>query len=73
MIREKKRTWSSDSIRSLPALAPASEISRALPVAKAAGTAEQGISPLWSRRAGYMVKMVHNGIEYGMMAAYAEA
>jgi len=27
---------------------------------------------LWSNGAGHFVKMVHNGIEYGIMAAYAE-
>jgi 6-phosphogluconate dehydrogenase len=36
------------------------------------GTAEQGYLHCGSSGAGHFVKMVHNGIEYGMMAAYAE-
>jgi 6-phosphogluconate dehydrogenase len=36
------------------------------------GTAEQGYLHCGSNGAGHFVKMVHNGIEYGMMAAYAE-
>jgi 6-phosphogluconate dehydrogenase len=36
------------------------------------GTAEQGYLHCGPSGAGHMVKMVHNGIEYGMMAAYAE-
>jgi 6-phosphogluconate dehydrogenase len=35
-------------------------------------TAEQGYQRCGSNGAGHFVKMVHNGIEYGMMAAYAE-
>src|SRR5213078_2391385 len=38
----------------------------------AAGTAEQGYLHCGSNGAGHFVKMVHNGIEYGIMAAYAE-
>jgi 6-phosphogluconate dehydrogenase len=37
-----------------------------------AGTAEQGYLHCGPSGAGHFVKMVHNGIEYGMMAAYAE-
>jgi 6-phosphogluconate dehydrogenase len=37
-----------------------------------AGTAEQGYLHCGSNGAGHFVKMVHNGIEYGLMAAYAE-
>jgi 6-phosphogluconate dehydrogenase len=37
-----------------------------------AGTAEQGYLHCGASGAGHFVKMVHNGIEYGMMAAYAE-
>src|SRR5271154_5408672 len=37
-----------------------------------AGTAEQGYLHCGPNGAGHFVKMVHNGIEYGMMAAYAE-
>jgi len=36
------------------------------------GTAEQGDLHCGSNGAGHFVKMVHNGIEYGIMAAYAE-
>jgi 6-phosphogluconate dehydrogenase len=39
---------------------------------KIKGTAEQGYLNCGSNGAGHFVKMVHNGIEYGMMAAYAE-
>jgi 6-phosphogluconate dehydrogenase len=35
-------------------------------------TAEQGYLHCGSNGAGHFVKMVHNGIEYGVMAAYAE-
>jgi 6-phosphogluconate dehydrogenase len=38
----------------------------------ASGTAEQGYLHCGPNGAGHFVKMVHNGIEYGMMAAYAE-
>ena len=38
----------------------------------AAGTAEQGYLHCGPAGAGHFVKMVHNGIEYGIMAAYAE-
>jgi 6-phosphogluconate dehydrogenase len=36
------------------------------------GTAEDGYLHCGPTGAGHFVKMVHNGIEYGMMAAYAE-
>ena len=36
------------------------------------GTAEQGYLHCGGSGAGHFVKMVHNGIEYGLMAAYAE-
>jgi 6-phosphogluconate dehydrogenase len=36
------------------------------------GTAEQGYLHCGASGAGHFVKMVHNGIEYGIMAAYAE-
>ena len=38
----------------------------------ARGTAEQGYLHCGPNGAGHFVKMVHNGIEYGLMAAYAE-
>jgi 6-phosphogluconate dehydrogenase len=39
---------------------------------KIKGTAEQGYLHCGPNGAGHFVKMVHNGIEYGLMAAYAE-
>jgi len=39
---------------------------------KVAGTAEDGYLHCGPNGAGHFVKMVHNGIEYGLMAAYAE-
>ena len=39
---------------------------------RAGGTAEQGYLHCGPVGSGHFVKMVHNGIEYGIMAAYAE-
>jgi 6-phosphogluconate dehydrogenase len=39
---------------------------------KMGGTAEDGYLHCGSNGGGHFVKMVHNGIEYGIMAAYAE-
>jgi len=39
---------------------------------KTNGTSEQGYLHCGPNGAGHFVKMVHNGIEYGIMAAYAE-
>jgi 6-phosphogluconate dehydrogenase len=39
---------------------------------KDSGSAEQGYLHCGPSGAGHFVKMVHNGIEYGLMAAYAE-
>jgi 6-phosphogluconate dehydrogenase len=39
---------------------------------KLGGTAENGYLHCGPTGAGHFVKMVHNGIEYGLMAAYAE-
>jgi 6-phosphogluconate dehydrogenase len=39
---------------------------------KVGGTAEHGYLHCGPSGAGHFVKMVHNGIEYGIMAAYAE-
>src|SRR5271163_4325122 len=39
---------------------------------KVGGTAEQGYLHCGASGGGHFVKMVHNGIEYGIMAAYAE-
>lgn len=54
-------------------LAPGiSDIARTPGREKMGGTAEQGYLHCGPSGAGHFVKMVHNGIEYGMMAAYAE-
>jgi len=54
-------------------LAPgAGDISRTPGREKLDGTAEQGYLHCGPNGAGHFVKMVHNGIEYGLMAAYAE-
>jgi len=54
-------------------LAPgAGTIARTRGRERAAGTAEQGYLHCGPNGAGHFVKMVHNGIEYGLMAAYAE-
>jgi 6-phosphogluconate dehydrogenase len=55
------------------ALAPGVEAASRTPGReKAAGTAEHGYLHCGPSGAGHFVKMVHNGIEYGVMAAYAE-
>src|SRR5246500_3786517 len=48
------------------------EISKTPGREKLSGTAEQGYLHCGPSGAGHFVKMVHNGIEYGIMAAYAE-
>ncbi len=54
-------------------LAPgAGDIPRTPGREKIPGTAEQGYLHCGPSGAGHFVKMVHNGIEYGLMAAYAE-
>jgi 6-phosphogluconate dehydrogenase len=54
-------------------LAPgAGDIARTPGREKVGGTAEQGYLHCGPNGAGHFVKMVHNGIEYGIMAAYAE-
>jgi 6-phosphogluconate dehydrogenase len=55
------------------ALAPGiGDIARTPGREKIGGTAEQGYLHCGPNGAGHFVKMVHNGIEYGLMAAYAE-
>jgi 6-phosphogluconate dehydrogenase len=55
------------------ALAPGiGDLPRTVGRDKIDGTAEQGYLRCGSNGAGHFVKMVHNGIEYGVMAAYAE-
>jgi 6-phosphogluconate dehydrogenase len=55
------------------ALAPgAGDVARTPGRDSRAGTAEEGYLHCGPSGAGHFVKMVHNGIEYGIMAAYAE-
>jgi 6-phosphogluconate dehydrogenase len=55
------------------ALAPGTgDTTKALGPAESRSTAEQGYLHCGESGAGHYVKMVHNGIEYGLMAAYAE-
>ena len=55
------------------ALAPGmGDIPRTVGREKIDGTAEQGYLHCGPNGAGHFVKMVHNGMEYGIMAAYAE-
>jgi len=55
------------------ALAPGVDAAPRTPGREQAGTtAEQGYLHCGPSGAGHFVKMVHNGIEYGLMAAYAE-
>jgi 6-phosphogluconate dehydrogenase len=57
----------------LAALAPGQGGAPRLPGREqAGGTAEEGYLHCGPHGAGHFVKMVHNGIEYGLMAAYAE-
>jgi 6-phosphogluconate dehydrogenase len=48
------------------------EVPRTLGREKIDSTAEQGYLHCGPNGAGHFVKMVHNGMEYGIMAAYAE-
>ena len=57
----------------LATLAPGlGDIARTPGREKVGGTAEEGYLHCGPNGAGHFVKMVHNGIEYGVMAAYAE-
>jgi 6-phosphogluconate dehydrogenase len=53
-------------------IAPGSGSAEPTPGRTGAGTAEQGYLHCGPSGAGHFVKMVHNGVEYGMMAAIAE-
>ncbi len=61
-----------DDIRRAAALAPGKATAPPTPGRAGGGTAEQGYLHCGPAGAGHFVKMVHNGIEYGLMAAYAE-
>jgi 6-phosphogluconate dehydrogenase len=68
---EKEVAASLDAI--FATLAPGvGNIERTLGVGGAASTAEHGYLHCGPNGAGHFVKMVHNGIEYGLMAAFAE-
>ena len=57
----------------LRSLAPGAKAAPAIAARNGrAGTAEQGYLHCGPHGAGHFVKMIHNGIEYGAMAAYAE-
>ncbi len=53
-------------------IAPGKGTAEPTPGLQPGGTAEQGYLHCGPSGAGHFVKMVHNGIEYGMMAAIAE-
>jgi 6-phosphogluconate dehydrogenase len=53
-------------------IAPGRGTAEPTPGLKQGGTAEQGFLHCGPNGAGHFVKMVHNGVEYGMMAAIAE-
>lgn len=53
-------------------LAPGAAAAPPTPARRAVGSAEAGYLHCGPAGAGHFVKMVHNGIEYGLMAAYAE-
>ncbi|MEO5839664.1 MAG: phosphogluconate dehydrogenase (NAD(+)-dependent, decarboxylating) [Acidimicrobiales bacterium] len=55
-----------------PGVAAAARTPGATPDTAAATTAEHGYLHCGPVGAGHFVKMVHNGIEYGLMAAFAE-
>jgi 6-phosphogluconate dehydrogenase len=70
--RRRKRCVESTSIPSSRRWRRALGDIRAHRGARSLGTAEQGYLHCGPNGAGHFVKMVHNGIEYGIMAAYAE-
>jgi 6-phosphogluconate dehydrogenase len=53
-------------------LAPGADTAEPTPGRTSGGTAQDGYLHCGPAGAGHFVKMVHNGIEYGIMAAYAE-
>ncbi len=53
-------------------IAPGKGTAEPTPGLRPGGTAEQGYLHCGPNGAGHFVKMVHNGVEYGMMAAIAE-
>jgi 6-phosphogluconate dehydrogenase len=67
--------WGLDNGYGLMAGGSAEDVARAMPVFDALrpeGPREEGFAHAGPVGAGHYSKMVHNGIEYGLMAAYAE-
>ncbi len=73
MIGGRMQAWYSTSIPSSRRWRPGAATSIARPDARrCGGTSEEGYLHCGPNGGGHFVKMVHNGIEYGIMAAYAE-
>ncbi|MBB4687240.1 phosphogluconate dehydrogenase (NAD(+)-dependent, decarboxylating) [Amycolatopsis jiangsuensis] len=67
--------WGKDNGYGLMVGGAASDVTRAMPIFDALrpdGPREEGFSHAGSVGAGHYAKMIHNGIEYGVMQAYAE-
>ena len=67
--------WGKDNGYGLMVGGAAEDVERALPIFDALrpeGPREEGFSHAGSVGAGHYAKMIHNGIEYGVMQAYAE-
>jgi len=67
--------WGRDEGYGLMVGGSSTDVSRAMPIFDAlrpAGAREQGFSHAGPVGAGHYAKMVHNGIEYGVMQAFAE-
>ncbi len=67
--------WGRDNGYGLMAGGDAADVERLLPIFDAlrpAGPREEGFAHAGGVGAGHYAKMVHNGIEYGLMQAYAE-
>ncbi|GAA5157949.1 MULTISPECIES: phosphogluconate dehydrogenase (NAD(+)-dependent, decarboxylating) [Amycolatopsis] len=67
--------WGKDNGYGLMVGGPAEDVERAMPIFDALrpeGPREEGFSHAGSVGAGHYAKMIHNGIEYGVMQAYAE-
>ena len=67
--------WGKENGYGLMVGGPAEDVERAMPIFDALrpeGPREEGFSHAGSVGAGHYAKMVHNGIEYGLMQAFAE-
>ncbi|RJQ88880.1 phosphogluconate dehydrogenase (NAD(+)-dependent, decarboxylating) [Amycolatopsis panacis] len=67
--------WGKDNGYGLMVGGAASDVARAMPIfdtLRPEGPREEGFSHAGSVGAGHYAKMIHNGIEYGIMQAYAE-